>query len=341
MQARILGAGVAGLTLALTLARRGWAVTLIERGPGDFSATTAAYAGGMLAPACERETADPMIERLGRRSLALWGELGVPVHGGGGTLVVAHPRDRSDLQRFDRLTPAHESKDSAGIAALEPELSGRFRWGLYYPEEAHIDPGEALPALLTACRQAGVDVHVASDPAAWPAPGKDTWVIDCRGLAARDELTDLRGVKGELALLETQEVTLHRTVRLLHPRQSLYIVPRPGGRFLVGATSIESSGDARVTVRSALDLLSAAFTVHPAFGEAGIAALHAAERPAFPDNRPRVIVEPGAGKLWVNGFFRHGWLIAPAVAEAVSAYLAGESADTELIHERDGQRRSA
>ena len=89
-----------------------------------------------------------------------------------------------------------------------------------------------------------------------------------------------------MIVVETTEIALSRPVRLLHPRWPLYIVPRDDNRFMIGATTIESE-DRGVSVRSALELLSAAYAVHPAFGEARIVEIGAGLRPAFPDNLPR------------------------------------------------------
>jgi glycine oxidase len=147
----------------------------------------------------------------------------------------------------------------------------------------------------------------------FPAEGEaDGVIVDCRGWAARDLLTDLRGVRGEMLLVRTREVTLARPVRLLHPRIPLYIAPRAEGLFMIGATMIESAETGGVTARSAIELLSAAFALHPAFGEAEIVEMSADVRPAFADNAPR-LVEHG-GRLCLNGAYRHGYLLAPDLA---------------------------
>ncbi len=156
----------------------------------------------------------------------------------------------------------------------------------------------------------------------------DSWVIDCRGLAARDVFPDLRGVKGETVLIETREIALARPVRLIHPRWPLYIVPRPDGRFLVGATSIESE-DNGVSVRSALELLSAAYALHPTFGEARIVETGAALRPALPDHAPRIRIN--GQRIAVNGLYRHGFLLAPALAELTLAYVRDRATDDEVM----------
>jgi glycine oxidase len=116
-------------------------------------------------------------------------------------------------------------------------------------------------------------------------------------------------------------VTLTRAVRFLHPRIPLYIVPRANNEFMIGATMIESAEKGAVSVRSAIELLSAAYALHPAFGEAAILEMSADVRPAYPDNEPRI--EERGDRIFVNGFYRHGFLLAPAFAER-AAMLAFE-----------------
>ena len=139
-------------------------------------------------------------------------------------------------------------------------------------------------------------------------------VIDCRGLAAKDDLPTLRGVRGERIVIRSREVDLARPVRLLHPRFPLYVVPWGDGLYMIGATVIESEETGAITLRSALDLLSAAYALDPAFAEAEIVRQGAGARPAFPDNRPRII--PRNGYIFVNGLYRHGFLLAPASGRA-------------------------
>ena len=148
-------------------------------------------------------------------------------------------------------------------------------------------------------------------------------VIDCRGWAARKALPELRGVRGEMMRIRSREVTLTRAVRFLHPRIPLYIVPRANNEFMIGATMIESAEKGAVSVRSAIELLSAAYALHPAFGEAEILEMSADVRPAFPDNEPRI--EERGGRIFVNGFYRHGFLLAPAFAERAATLAFARS----------------
>jgi glycine oxidase len=131
-----------------------------------------------------------------------------------------------------------------------------------------------------------------------------------------------------MIIVETNEVELARPVRLIHPRWPLYVIPRGDGRFMLGATSIEAE-DTGVSVRSALELLGAAYAVHPAFAEARIVEFGSGLRPAFPDNLPRIAI--GQNKIAVNGLYRHGFLLAPALAELVAAYLDSGAMDNRVF----------
>lgn len=97
----------------------------------------------------------------------------------------------------------------------------------------------------------------------------------------------------------------------MHPRYQLYIAPKGKGFYVVGATEIESDDDASMTVRSAMELLSAAYSVHPGFAEANIRQHISQCRPAFSDNQPQISLNESL--IQVNGLFRHGFLIAPVV----------------------------
>ena len=132
----IIGAGIAGAWQALLFAQAGHAVTLHERDDAAMTDATSHWAGGMLAPYCEAEVSELIISRLGLRSLDIW-RRELPDTPFNGSLVVAHPRERNDFERFARMTQEHRRLDAAGLAALEPLLEGRFRDALFFPNEGH------------------------------------------------------------------------------------------------------------------------------------------------------------------------------------------------------------
>jgi glycine oxidase len=301
-------------------------VRLIDRSGTPFDEAASSYAGAMLAPYCEAEAAEPVVRDLGLASLALW-QAAYPGVVGRGTLVVAGARDRAELQRFARMTDGFDKLDAEELNRLEPSLEGRFAAALYYPQEAHMAPLPAMRFLLEEARKAGAEVAFG---AAWPGDaGGAELVIDCRGLAARAELADLRGVRGERLVVHTREVGLSRPVRLLHPRHPLYVVPWGEGRYMLGATVLESEDAGPITVRSALELLGAAYALHPAFGEAQIVEASAGVRPAFPDNVPKIVVR--GATIHVNGLYRHGFLMAPALAQLVADHLESGAIDSRVF----------
>jgi len=133
-------------------------------------------------------------------------------------------------------------------------------------------------------------------------------------------------------VVRCRDVALARPVRMLHPRIPLYIVPRGDGLFMIGATMIESEQRGPVSVRSAVELLNAAYALHPAFGEAEIIELGADLRPAFPDNLPQVRREGRV--LHANGLFRHGFLLAPDLARQVADTIQMETNDADFPERR-------
>lgn len=320
----VLGAGIVGLWQAYMLAYHGHQVRLVERSATPFATSASQLAGAMLAPFCEREVGGPQVQELGLRALGLWTEVypGVVCNG---TLVLALPRDRAELDRFAARTEGHRRVGAEDLAGLEPRLAGRFADGLLYAQEAHLEPGAAMAFLLRRIRRLGVQVSFAEE---WER-GEEDRVIDCRGLAARDELPALRGVRGERVVVQTHEVEFARPVRLLHPRHSLYVVPWGSGTYMLGATSIESDDSGPVRVKSALDLLGMAYALHPAFGQARVVSLDAGVRPSFPSNLPRIVLDRDA--IRVNGMYRHGFLLAPVLAEMVAAHLRGLPVDRTLF----------
>ncbi len=332
----VIGAGVAGLACALELSERGIAVEVVERARVLGEGCCSWMAGGMLAPWCERATTEPEVAACGTPSIAWWaGRFPGTVQNG--SLVVAQSRDAPDLARFAARTERFEWLDGDRIAALEPHLAGRFRRALFFPDEAHLDPRLALAALAERLKERGVAIRFGVD--LLPEAAHAAIVVDCRGLAARDALPDLRGVRGEMVVVRSPDLSLARPVRMLHPRLPLYIVPRGDGRFMIGATMLESERRGPVSVRSAVELLNAAYALHPAFGEAEIVELGADLRPAFANNLPQV--RRTGRVLHANGLFRHGFLLAPALARRVADAALDPAFQSETSHADLRQRRRA
>ena len=353
----IVGAGLMGRLIALSLSRQGDEVTLIDKDDKQAHNSAAYAAAGLLTPLGEALHCEPNIVEMGIESLKLWptllATLSRPVFfQQEGAIMVSHAQDKGDYQHFARYIkehyPQHHIKalNRSQLEDLEPDLGRAFNQGLLLPEEGQIGNRELLIALKVELEQSDIQwlshttvveilsgecssevIYITSEGTAL----KQSFdlVIDCRGTGAKvsaskqsnknsnepDELSGLRAVRGEVFQLFAPDVNITRPIRLMHPRYQLYIAPKGNGNFTVGATEIESDDMSPMTVRSAMELLSAAYSVHTGFAEANIKEHISQCRPAFSDNQPKILLNNTT--VHVNGLYRHGYLISPVVLAQV------------------------
>ncbi|QPF75685.1 FAD-dependent oxidoreductase [Roseateles sp. DAIF2] len=332
----IAGAGLAGRLLAWALARAGHAVQVFDPAPGpeprfDGQGAAAFTAAGMLSPLAEQECGGGAeVARLGWDSLALWPAIVAALPAPAprlrvdGSLLLAHGADRGAAARALARMPGAQALTPAELRELEPALapSGLLAWLL--PGEGLIHPVEAMAALQRGAAAVRWHwgrrveqvlpgrLHFGAGQAALEAD----WCVDARGLGARPPLP-LRGVRGEVIALQLPDHGLRRPLRLLHPRHRVYLVPRSAHELVIGASEIESEDRSPVSLQSAVELMAAAHSLLPALGEARITRLDRNLRPALPDNLPFTHLEPGLMRL--NGLYRHGWLLAPALVQRLLA----------------------
>lgn len=328
----IAGAGLTGSLLAWRLARQGWRVQVYEAAPQEQPVCAAHTAAAMVAPWAERSVCHDEVFHAGLQSLDLWPQLLADLHqdsgeeihyGQQGSLIVAHPADQAELTQFGRELRHYglwndTSHDDVSLVSgqllreLEPALNEQLAEGFWLGRETHIDNRALLPALQRAAAKLGAEFTFGKSLQQFPPADL---CLDCRGLGARRDIGELRGVRGEVLWIES-EVKFSRPVRLLHPRYHLYLVPKgqEAGRYryILGATEIESEDRSAVSVRSALEMLSALYCLSPALAEARILSFETNLRPALPHHRPEIIPFGNNG-LRVNGLFRHGYLLAPAM----------------------------
>ncbi len=353
MKIGIAGAGLLGRLLAFELARAGHQVDVYDPAPDALGRGAAGWtAAGMLSPVAELEGADAAVFAMGLRSLVRWPQLlealgesaaFVEFHQRG-SLLVAHRGDEGAARRVVDLLKhkappefAPQALAMPDLRELEPAIHGcAHAWML--PGEGQIHTVQAMTALHQAAMQHDAQwhwsesVHSVSAGVLHTAKGENQfdWVFDVRGTGARPSATSqpnedagftpqVRGVRGEIFWLDAPSVVLQRPVRLLHPRHRVYIVPRQGGQIVVGASEIESEDRSPVSLRTTLELLSAAHSILPELAEARIIHSETNLRPALPDNLPRL--ETLLGITRINGLFRHGWLIAPALVEQAMAEM--------------------
>ncbi|MBB1276012.1 MULTISPECIES: FAD-dependent oxidoreductase [Pseudoalteromonas] len=324
----VVGFGLAGRLAALELSKLHH-VTVFEADDEQTPNSAGKVAAAMLAPLAESVLCEADLALMGLDSMKRWPEIVSELEGDvffqqQGTLVVAHQQDKGDLQSFtQRIKPiaghSAQALNAQQIAQLEPELANRFNQGLFLPCEGQIDNQAFYKASFTMLNKRKVKCVFNQRVTIKNGEINNRpfdYIIDCRGLGAKSDKS-LRGVRGEVARLYAPEVNLTRPVRLMHPRYPIYIAPKPNHEYVIGATEIESQDSGAATVRSTLELLSAAYTVHSGFAEARLLNIQTGLRPAFSDNRPEV--SQVGNVISINGLYRHGYMLAPAlVAQVVS-----------------------
>ena len=352
----IVGGGLIGRLLSLALAKGGAQVDLFEKSGPDAAHAAARIAAAMLAPLAESAITEDSVVRMGLYSLPRWKELISELSESvffqqDGTLILWHRQDASDAERFTNHLEKNcyanselsspQKLSSETLRELEPSVAERFNQGLYLPNEGQLDNRQLLDALASELKLLKVNCHwhTEIDPQALRKQSNYKGVVDCRGTGAKeiwsagDKPNTLRGVRGEVIRLYAPEVKLRRPTRLIHPRYPIYIAPKENDVYVVGATEIESDDLSEMSVRSAMELLSAVYTVHSGFAEARILEMATQCRPTLKNNLPEIrsIKDKGLTDLiLINGLYRHGFMIAPAVLDCALQVLEQGSSKTAL-----------
>ena len=352
----IVGGGLMGRLLAVALARSGAQVELFDKGGAEGAHAAARIAAAMLAPLAESAITEDSVVRMGLHSLPRWKELISELSDSvyfqqDGTLILWHRQDASEAERFaahlekncrsNSDLSAPQELNSDALRDLEPGVADRFTQGMYLPNEGQLDNRQLLNALASELKLLKVNCHWPAevDPQELRQQSNYKAVIDCRGTGAKeswssgDKPNTLRGVRGEVVRLYAPEVKLRRPTRLIHPRYPIYIAPKENDIYVVGATEIESDDLSEMSVRSAMELLSAVYTIHSGFAEARILEMATQCRPTLKNNLPEIRVKKEKGLvdlIMINGLYRHGFMIAPAVLDCALQLLAEGSSKTAL-----------
>ncbi|MES1206782.1 MAG: glycine oxidase ThiO [Pseudomonadota bacterium] len=353
----IVGGGVMGCAVALRLAQRGIAVTVIERGiPGAEASSAAA---GMLAPQMEADGPGPMLD-LGLRSRALYPALaaelrdatGIDIgHVRSGVLAVALTEEDERALAARRLwqTARGMRVDTlAGAAARErePALGEAVRSALGFPDDAQVNPKALARAFSQAAAAAGARflegryvrrVRVEGGAATGVELDGDTllasivvvaagsWsgLVEGAGVAA----SVVRPARGQLVAIETRP-PLFRHVLSVHGRG--YLVPRRDGTVIAGST-VEMVGFRKeVTVGGLAEILGLARALVPALADAPVIDSWSNFRPFTEDHLPVLGLTPVAGLVLATGHYRNGILLAPITAQAIADLVATGNAGIDL-----------
>jgi glycine oxidase len=348
----IVGGGLIGLATAFELAQRGAVVRVYERGePGRG----ASWAGaGMLAPYAEHIDDEAMLE-LCRTSLDRYPIFAQRVSDAGSVRVdVALDgivEAAFDAQQLARLDAFHRELRARSVAAelldrhdammAEPALGKHVAGALVVAGQGYVDNRRLGRALLAACAARGVAVQapvrelaIECDDrrvlgvrtefgfasASFVINAAGAWAAHVAGLPAAAQLP-VTPVKGQMLALAAPSGFVRRATWV----PGAYLVPRPDGRLLVGATVEDAGFDQRVTAAAVRGLLDAALTAAPSLGAFTVTESWAGLRPATPDGRPFIGPMAIEGLLAATGHYRNGILLAPVTADLIASFV--ESGD--------------
>ncbi len=330
MNIGIAGAGLLGQLLAYKLSQQGHHISIFTDSDQQASSSATCAAAGLLTPIIEMQHAEQIIYHLGMRSIELWKKILANLtkevfYKFNGSIITAHPEDHTELVRFKQkiatrqLTHQLETLGTKHITLLG--TGTQIKHGYYLPMDGHINSRSLLAALNVELDQQSINWYIKT----WVTQIKPysittanhsytfDMVFDCRGYKAKDAFADIRGIRGELLHVYAPEVSIQCPVRLLTPHYPIYIVPLPDNHYIIGASEIETEDQSPISVRTTLELLTAAYTIHTGFAEARIIESKVGLRPALPSHLPQIKHMPGL--IALNGLYRHGFLIAPALIE--------------------------
>ena len=354
----VVGGGPIGLACAWTALRRGLSVCVLERDKVGSGASD--VAAGMLAPVGEASWGEESLLELNLASHALWPAFAEelrdasgmdPGYSRSGALHVALDRDETEeLRRQHELHREHDLESewltASACRELEPGLAPRLAGGVFVPHEGAADPRALVASLAAAVRVGGGSIEEGVEVVrADTGPPCSVRTADGRERSAEHlvlatgcnsgqtewldsgERPRVRPVKGEIVTL--RERGGERVCSRIVVGDRLYMVPRPDGRLLVGATVEEKGFDTTVTAGGVHELLRESYRTLPETAEMELVEIRAGLRPGTPDNAPILGWGPGA-VVFATGHFRNGILLAPATADAVAALLYGEAPAIDL-----------
>lgn len=349
----IVGAGIAGLSIATYLVRGGAKVVLIDK--GIAGGETSQAAAGMITPVSEVRFGEENLLKLFLASLSYYPQFIADVelaagittdfYANGSLMIAIDQDDEAELTRlFDyqkSLGLDVKIVEGNSVAVREPLLTSQCALALETPGEYCVDNLRLIQALKNVFVRRGGQlmenttvqkIQVKNQKVTGVVINKRVIMADkvvmatgvSNSLPGLDLAIPLRPVKGQaLELKNRARVSLTRPVRTLH-RYPVYLVPRSDGRIIVGATSEEMGLDARVTAGAQLDLLYGAWKIMPSIEDMEITHTWVGHRATTPDHAP--ILGPCGidGLILAMGLYRHGFLLSPIIGKLMSELLINE-----------------
>ena len=347
MKILVVGGGIIGCSAALELCKAGCAVTLLERATPGAEASSAA--AGLLSPLGETSTTP--FARLAIESWRRYPDVVAELRDRTGidveyvTYGTIHPLATADDVRAAEARLRHEwarevgieAWDAADVRSREPSLTGEVRGAMFVRGDHWVNNQRLVVAYAQAAAAAGVVVMtgaavsrviVEDGHARGVVVDGERYDADAVLLAAGAWTGALAESFGERLRVEPrrgQMVALTHVPPVLHHAvhdHDIYLIPRPSGELLIGAT-VERVGFQRsVTASGVAGLLSHAIRLVPGLANLPISRTWYGFRPWAPDSLPIIGPWPGIEGLFVaTAHYRNGILLAPITARLMTEMM--------------------
>jgi glycine oxidase len=348
----VIGGGIMGLTISRELARAGRKTLLLEKGQPGGGTTWAS--AGIISPHGSSGSADIAGEpglRLRKSSFKMWPdfykaiceESGMdPEFRLTGVLLLALGEEDEREIREKAATGEWGDTEWLGPEDLrreEPALAQGLV-GALLVDGGNVEVRRLTPALEIACRRAGVEIRTAiltqeilesggrvrgvrTSEGDFEAPT----VVLCAGVGSASIMgarpaPPITPQRGQVAALDAVNIGIRHV--LMVPDDP-YVVPRVGGRVILGATREFAGEDPRLTAGGLAWLLGTAVEVMPALADAPILETWTGFRPLCTDHLPLIGEGEIGGLFFCTGHGPTGITPAPVSAALTVSLIAGEA----------------
>lgn len=346
----VIGGGLIGGSIAYHLAKKGKRVLILERERVGSGASSAA--AGMLGAQSEMHEAGPLFD-LARLSRAMFPALAdelreltgidIGLVQRGLLKAALTPEQAEECRRmiaFQRQAgEAAEWLTPSEAREMEPGLTGRIEGVMHIPGDGQVSAPDLAAAYVRAAVMLGAEVReyagvhsLRLDRNRITGVVTDGGTISCeqvvvaagvhgnRLLEQAGLTIDVYPVKGECFSVVTHAPMLSSSVF----SKGCYLVPKRGGRLVVGATMLERIYDTTVSVEGLMGLMAKAASLVPAISGAQWEKAWAGLRPQTPDGLPYLGAAAGCAGLFVAaGHYRHGVLLSPATGVLLAELMSG------------------
>jgi glycine oxidase len=326
----VMGGGATGLGAAIELARRGFKVTLADRGQQDGGSS---WAGAGILSTLPPWAYPEEVSRLALAGMRAWPKWVEEI----GRAASTSPEFWVCGMQVLQINAPQAAMDWCRAHALAAENRNGAIW---LPAVAQVRNPRLLAAMKEAAGSWGVrilqhclvtDLKTQNNRVMLAQTDRGEHAADLFVLATGTwsglplggvrPVPNIRPMRGQMLLYAPGSHTLDHIIL----QNGFYLVPRKDGHLLAGST-VEDAGFEAVTTPDALnDLHEHACQILPSLKRHAPIKSWAGLRPGSPDNLPVIDRHPDLENLWVHtGHFRYGVTMAPASSRLLVERVTGE-----------------